>query len=132
MVFRIFDNILATGVEALFGFSLVMLQKNEEKLLAMKFDEIVVYLNNKIFDTYRVRSAHQFSSSLPTHPLVFQKEDGMYDVDSFVQDAVNLRVTPLMLDAIAAEYREAIRIKEAHTLEMDALRSSNRNLSAQV
>lgn len=55
MVFRIFDNILATGVEALFGFSLVMLQKNEEKLLAMKFDEVVIYLNNKIFDTYRVR-----------------------------------------------------------------------------
>jgi hypothetical protein len=55
MVFRIFDNILATGVEALFGFSLVMLQKNEEKLLAMKFDEMVVFLNNKIFDTYRVR-----------------------------------------------------------------------------
>jgi len=55
MVFRIFDNILATGVEALLGFSLVMLQKNEEKLLAMKFDEMVAYLNNKIFDTYRVR-----------------------------------------------------------------------------
>lgn len=54
MVFRIFDNILATGVEALFGFSLVMLQKNEEKLLAMKFEEMVVYLNNKIFDTYQV------------------------------------------------------------------------------
>ena len=55
MVFRIFDNILATGVEALLGFSLVLLQKNEEKLLAMKFEEMVSYLNNKIFDTYRVR-----------------------------------------------------------------------------
>ena len=66
MVFRIFDNILATGVEALFGFSLVMLQKNEEKLLAMKFDEMVVYLNNKIFDTYRVRLAHRSLSALLT------------------------------------------------------------------
>jgi len=113
MVFRIFDNILATGVEALFGFSLVMLQKNEEKLLTMKFDEMVVYLNNKIFDTYR-------------------REDGTYDVDPFVQDAVNLRITPLMLDGFAAEHREAVRIKEAHTLEVDALRNSNRNLSAQV
>ena len=37
-----------------------------------------------------------------------------------------------MLDAIAAEYREAVRVKEAHTLEVDALRSSNRNLSTQV
>jgi hypothetical protein len=66
MVFRIFDNILATGIEALFGFSLVMLQKNEEKLLAMKFDEMAVYLNNKIFDTYRVRLAHRFLSALLT------------------------------------------------------------------
>lgn len=63
MVFRIFDNILATGIEALFGFSLVMLQKNEEKLLAMKFEEMVVYLNNKIFDTYRVRLARRFLST---------------------------------------------------------------------
>lgn len=37
-----------------------------------------------------------------------------------------------MLDSFAAEYREAVRVKEAHTLEVDALRNSNRNLSAQV
>jgi hypothetical protein len=37
-----------------------------------------------------------------------------------------------MLDAFAAEYREALRIKEARALEADALRNSNRNLSAQV
>jgi len=70
MVFRIFDNILATGVEALFGFSLVMLQKNEDKLLAMKFDEMAVYLNNKIFDTYRVRLVHLFIRTANAHPLV--------------------------------------------------------------
>ena len=72
MVFRIFDNILATGVEALFGFGLVMLQKNEEKLLAMKFDEMAVYLNNKIFDTYRVWLAHHslFALLTPIHPYI--------------------------------------------------------------
>ena len=37
-----------------------------------------------------------------------------------------------MLDTFAAEHRETLRIKEAHTLEVDALRNSNRNLSAQV
>lgn len=73
-----------------------------------------------------------FTRTTDTHPLVSQREDGTYDVDSFVQDAVNLRVTPLMLDAFAAEYRESVRIKEAHILEMDGLRNSNRNLSAQV
>jgi len=37
-----------------------------------------------------------------------------------------------MLDAFGAEYREAVRVKEAHALEVDGLRNSNRNLSAQV
>jgi aarF domain-containing kinase len=37
-----------------------------------------------------------------------------------------------MLDAFAAEYREAMRVKEARALEVDALRNSNRNLAAQV
>lgn len=37
-----------------------------------------------------------------------------------------------MLDTFAAEYREAIRVKKAHALEVDSLRTSNRNLSAQV
>lgn len=45
---------------------------------------------------------------------------------------MNLRITPLILDAFAAEYREAVRVKQAHALEVDALRNSNRNLSAQV
>jgi len=69
MVFRIFDNILATGVEALLGFSLVILQKNEEKLLAMEFDEMAAYLNNKIFDTFRVWLLFVRISN--THPPVF-------------------------------------------------------------
>jgi hypothetical protein len=72
MVFRIFDSILATGIEALFGFSLVMLQKNEEKLLAMKFEEMVVYLNNKIFDTYRVQLARCFFSA-PLTPILISE-----------------------------------------------------------
>ena len=66
------------------------------------------------------------------HLILSQREDNTYDVDPFVQDAVNLRITPLMLDTFAAEHRETLRIKEAHTLEVDALRNSNRNLSAQV
>jgi hypothetical protein len=84
MVFRIFDNILATGVEALFGFSLVMLQKNEENLLAMKFDEMAVYLNKKIFDTYRVRLAcHSFSALLTLiHPCIRGRTARMTSIHS--------------------------------------------------
>jgi hypothetical protein len=54
IVFRIFDNCLANGIEAIFGFAISLLQKNEEKLLSLKFDELVAFLNTGIIDTYKV------------------------------------------------------------------------------
>lgn len=54
VVYRIYDNILASGVEAIFAFSLVLLQKNENVLLDLRFDEILQFLNNKLFNVYQV------------------------------------------------------------------------------
>lgn len=54
IVYRIYDNCLASGIEAIFGFSIVLLQKNEEALLSLKFDEILAFLNNKLLDIYKV------------------------------------------------------------------------------
>jgi hypothetical protein len=54
IVFRIFDNCLASGIEAIFGFALSLLQKNEAKLLSMNFDELVAFLNTGVIDTYKV------------------------------------------------------------------------------
>jgi len=54
IVFRIFDNCLASGIEAIFGFALSLLQKNEAKLLSMNFDELVAFLNTGVIDIYKV------------------------------------------------------------------------------
>lgn len=56
IVYRIFDHLLATGVESIFGFSLVLLQSNEDQLLKLKFDSILDYLKSALFDAYLVRS----------------------------------------------------------------------------
>lgn len=37
-----------------------------------------------------------------------------------------------MLDAYAHEYADLIRARDAHAIEMDALRNSNRALAARV
>ena len=55
-----------------------------------------------------------------------------YRVDEFVQDAVSLRITPFMLDTYAHEYDNLVRMRDAHALELDNLRSNNRSLMAQV
>lgn len=56
VVFRIYDNCLASGIEAMFGFSLALLYQNEDRLLSMKFDEILQFLSNNILDLYLVSS----------------------------------------------------------------------------
>jgi hypothetical protein len=160
IVYRIYDNILASGVEAIFAFSLVLLHKNEQALLALKFDEILAFLNNRIFEVYEVRPLFlaTFSSSCwwagqkktPEQPPTAddaseitkvstgtsaaeeKKDKPTYDVDEFVNDAVALRITPFMLDTYAREYEDMVRAKEAQAVEMDELRTSNRTLSSQV
>jgi hypothetical protein len=54
VVYRVYDNCLANGIEAIFGFCLALMQKNEDQLLRLKFDEILSYLNNKLLSPYRV------------------------------------------------------------------------------
>ncbi|ETW80423.1 hypothetical protein HETIRDRAFT_409881 [Heterobasidion irregulare TC 32-1] len=120
IVNRIFDNVLASGIESIFGFSLALLQKNEDKLLELKFDQIVAFLNTQIVDTY-LEPSPEGSDLKPT-----------YRVDDFVQDAMSTKITSFMLDSYTHEYNEMIRVREAHILEMEALRTSNRNLSLQV
>lgn len=145
-MFRIYDNCLASGIEAIFAFSIVLLQKNEDMLLTLKFDEILSFLKTSVFERYKVSQlASNFnrkSSVLSTSRKIGssnQDDKGKesdaqakYNVDEFVQDAVSLRITPFMLDAYAHEYADLIRAREAHAIEMDTLRNSNRMLAAKV
>ena len=61
-----------------------------------------------------------------------EKRDGKYNVDRFVEDAFALKISSFMLDQYAEEYEEMLRTRNAHAIEMDTLRTSNRMLSAQV
>jgi len=116
IVFRIYDNCLANGIEAIFGFSVALLKKNEEALLALKFDEILAFLSNKLLGVYKTGEG----------------KDVNYDADQFVRDSVSLQITPFMLDSYRHEYEDIVRANNKHANELDQLRTSNRALSAQV
>ena len=123
IVFRIYDNCLASGIEAMFTFSIALLSKNEGTLLSMKFDQLVVFLNQRIFEVYRIDLASAEGQA---------EADARYRVDEFVQDALSLRITPFMLDNYAREYEELVRARDAHRIEVDGLKAANHRLSAQV
>jgi hypothetical protein len=119
MVFRIFDHILANGIEAIFSFSILLLQKNEAALLKLNFDACLDYLKTSLLDFYQI------------------EDDGEHDepqfrVDDFVRDASRVNITPFQLDNYAAEYEELRKAQTAHIIEMDNLRNENRMLKAQV
>ncbi|KZV74380.1 RabGAP/TBC [Peniophora sp. CONT] len=118
LVYRVFDNCLASGIEAIFGFALALLQRNEERLLELKFDELVGFLNTQIIETYRDGD----------------EPDGTphYSADAFVSDAMRTRITPFQLDVYSHEYAEMVAAREAHAREVEALKQSNRALMAQV
>ena len=104
VVFRIYDHVLANGIEAIFGFSIALLHKNEETLLKMKFDEILGFLNMKLFDIYKVCLGVSQSREL----ICVKVGDAppTYKVDEFIRDAVSLRISSFMLDNYAHEYEE--------------------------
>jgi len=122
IVFRIYDSCLANGIEAIFGYSVMLLKKNEETLLGLKFDEILAFMNTKLFDCYLIKDEDD------------QKEVTVpkYKVDEFVRDAAALRITPFMLDCYRHEYEDLMRETNKHTVLVDELRNSNRILSVQV
>jgi len=141
IVFRIYDNILASGVEAIFAFSLALLHKNEATLLNLKFDEILAFLNGKIFEVYEVPTADSKSNqpteedfAAATSPSTAKDtmRDKKYHVNEFVTDAAALRITPFMLDAYAREYEDMVRARDAHAIEVDELRAAHRSSQLQV
>ncbi|CAE6444615.1 unnamed protein product [Rhizoctonia solani] len=124
LVFRIMDTVFANGIEAIFGFSLVLLHNNEEKILKLKFDQILEYLKGPLFDSYKIPESERSSTSSSPE----------YKADQFVQDAfkISRSFSPFMLDGYAGEYQAKIKAENAHQEEMDALRTINRNLSQHV
>ncbi|PPQ63985.1 hypothetical protein CVT24_009414 [Panaeolus cyanescens] len=121
LVFRIYDSCLANGIEAIFGFSITLLKKNEEALLSLKFDGILAFLNNKLLDCYLLEENTPETSANPR-----------YKVDDFVDDAASLRITPFMLDCYRHEYEDLMRETNKHKLQMDELRNNNRSLTNQI
>ena len=109
IVFRIYDGCLANGIEAIFGFSVALLKRNEEALLALKFDQILAFLSNRLLDIYKVCVfVSRIGISTKSKVQSGEGKDITYDADRFVQDAVSLQITSFMLDSYRHEYEDFV------------------------
>lgn len=86
LVYRVLDIVFAEGLEAMFRFSLALLQRSEDKLLDMEFEQILNYLQSDLFEIYRV--AQESNEHGDTDPL----GEGEWKSNEFVRDAYEIRM----------------------------------------
>ncbi|GAA6024180.1 hypothetical protein JCM10207_005596 [Rhodosporidiobolus poonsookiae] len=121
LVSAVFDLVFAEGVEAVFRFAVALLKRNEHHLCQLEFEDLIEFLKNGLFEGYA-----------PDPEDLARDPDALYKVHDFVREALQVRITPLMLDQFGEEWRTLCAQQTAHAAELDALRKANLQLSFQV
>ncbi|GAA6028944.1 hypothetical protein JCM8097_001518 [Rhodosporidiobolus ruineniae] len=121
LVSSVFDLVFAEGVEAVFRFAVALLKRNEHHLCQLEFEDLIEFLKNGLFEGYAPEA-----EELDANP------DALYKVGEFVRDALQVRITPLMLDQFGEEWATLCAQQTAHAAELDSLRKANLQLSLQV
>lgn len=121
LVSAVFDLVFAEGVEAIFRFAIALIKRNEDVLLKLEFEDLIEFLKNGLFEVYA-----------PTREDKEKNPEALYRVRDFVREALQVRITPMMLDQFGEEWSTLLAAQTAHTAELDALRKANLQLSLQV
>ncbi|OJD33339.1 gtpase activating protein [Diplodia corticola] len=135
LVLRIYDLILSEGLEsAILKFGIVLMQRNSQTLLEMKdMSHLTTFLKERLFDVYIDKAPTQ-SSLLESG--FFGSAGGVdkevYRADKLVQDACSVKITPEMLQAYAAEWREKQRIEKEREAEIEGLKATVHSLTSKV
>ena len=135
LVLRIYDLILSEGLEgAILKFGIVLMQKNAENLLGMSdMLTLTTFLKERLFDVY-IDQAPSSNSLLDSG--FFGSAGGIdkevYRADLLVQDACAIKITPQSLKTYSIEWEEKQRVEKEREAELEALRSTNANLTLKV
>ncbi|ORX89242.1 TBC-domain-containing protein [Basidiobolus meristosporus CBS 931.73] len=104
LVFRIFDIILAEGVESLFRFAIALLKANQDRLVEMPFETLLDFLKHHLYHVY----------------------DGK--IDKLINDAYDVKITPKRLDRLSRDYQAEVQKQQAEVLLIASLKSDNKRL----
>ncbi|EGG05010.1 uncharacterized protein MELLADRAFT_78210 [Melampsora larici-populina 98AG31] len=152
LVSVVMDLVFAEGLEAVFRFGLSLMKKNEKEICERGFDKLLDFLKLNLFEPYKNDDSLQESlkvqpfscdsDSIPKAAVVDKRLDqsttrkrsgtDSYRAQEFIKDALQIKITPMMLDQYSSEWESICREKNAHQIEIDRLRDANAQLSAQV
>ncbi|CCJ28669.1 unnamed protein product, partial [Pneumocystis jirovecii] len=121
MVVRVFDVIIAEGTEAILKFSIALMKKNQEKILSLKFDQLLSFLKEKMFLVYSIHNK-------TITKLAWSTTITDYQVDEFINDAYSIEITESMLSKYAIEYKKMKETEIEKDKEIAFLKSENSSL----
>jgi hypothetical protein len=127
-VLRIFDLIITEGIESILKFAVALVQKNEERLLALKFDDLLSFLKDSLFGAYRKNPLEDEDEDDKPAPITVD----LYNVDGFIEDATNVKLLPITLKRYESEWTEIHREEKERREEVDQLKLRNTHLRKEI
>ncbi|KAL1923996.1 uncharacterized protein VTP21DRAFT_7031 [Calcarisporiella thermophila] len=106
-VYRIFDVVIAEGLDAVFRFALAILKRSEIEILGMEFEQAIAYLKGGFCNIFK-------------------------DPDDFIQEAYSFRITPKDLLRFSKAYQAYAQRAASENQAIESLRIANAQLSAHV
>ncbi|CAO3591026.1 unnamed protein product [Absidia cylindrospora] len=104
-VFRVYDLILAQGIEALHRLAVALLEKNQSVILSMEFDALLQFLKNDVLEAYKD------------------------NISALLADAYNIKIIPKRLDKLAKVYQVESAKANTESEAIETLRRQNKLLS---
>lgn len=120
IVIRIYDVVIAEGLETILRFAVNFMIQNKSHILTLKFDELLTFLKDGLFDVYNVENK---SSAVTSNN---------YRLDDLVSDSLNLNIIPLSLNQYEKEFHQINQLDQERDKEISKLRAINGNLNRDI
>lgn len=129
MVLRIFDVVIAEGLESILKFGLNLMIKNHDHLLTLKFEELLDFLKEKVFCYYSETSG---AMSEETNVKGVEDNKSSYKIDEFIKDSMEINILPLTLNKYRCEYDEVTRLEQENSKKVLNLQSQNGSITKEI
>lgn len=134
MVLRIYDVVIAEGLESILKFALNLMIQNHDHLLTLTFDDLLNFLKEKLFYCYlELPISPNKEKELEKHDF---DEEGSgrikYQVDRFIKDSMEIDILPITLNKYSAEFDEIDKLEKQREKQVRELQSTNGLLTKEI
>lgn len=119
---RLYDVVIAEGIEATLKFAVGVIRRNASKIMELEFSELSDFMKNHLFDIYIEKEGFNDGNSTV----------GLFKIDQFIGDAYEVKILPLTLQKYVNEYVHLHSQETERNSEVESLRQTHQTLMARI